>query len=166
MDLELVIGTVEEHGYGLRSSGDRILIFANPAEAKVISRFRAGVGGAAYDFIPANDAPAFITDETIVGDWPPGSFNGLRVIGSYGDAWIVRHEYVPNGYVISVASGGPDSEHNPLAFREHKRPELKGLRQLGGSDRYPLVDSYYMRGAGVGVRRRATSASERVSFMI
>lgn len=163
-DLEWVVGTVEEHGYGLRSNGDRVVVLANPFEAKRISTFRAGVNGASHDFIPANDAPAFITAETIVGDRPPGSFNGLRVIGSYGDSWIVQHEFVPAGYVVSVATGGPNSERNPLALREDTRPQLRGLLQLRGDSRdYPLLDSTYVRGAGVGVRNRGGAAIVQVT---
>lgn len=162
-DLEDLVGTVEHHGYGLRSNGDRIVVLADQFQAKRISTFRSGTNGASYDFIPSNDAPAFITDETIVGDRPPGQFNGLRVVGSYGDAWIVQHEYVPTGYVVAVATGGADSPRNPLAFREHKRPELRGLKQIAGGGDYPLVDSYYVRGFGVGVRHRGGAAVMQVT---
>ena len=162
-DVELVVETVEEHGYGLRSNGDRIILLVNSTEGKVISGFRAGIGGASFDFIPSNDAPAFITDQTIVGDRPPGDFNGLRIIGSYGDSWIVQHDYVPAGYVLSVATGGPNSERNPIAFREHKRPELKGLIQIPGGGTYPLIDSYMVRGAGCGVAKRGAAAVLQVT---
>jgi hypothetical protein len=163
-DLEDLIGTVEHHGYGLRTNGDRIVVLADQFQAKRIASFRRGdAGGASYDFIPANDAPAFITDESIVGSRPPGEFNGLRVIGSYGDAWIVQHEYVPTNYVVAVATGGAGSERNPLAFREHKRSELRGFKQIAGGGTYPLVDSYYVRGFGVGVRHRGGAAVMQVT---
>ncbi|MCW2767952.1 MAG: hypothetical protein JWO11_3911 [Nocardioides sp.] len=162
-DVEMVAETVEHHGYGLRSNGDRVIVLVNPVEGKVISGFRAGDGGAAYDFIPSDDAPAFITDETIIGDRPPGDFNGLRVIGSYGDSWIVQHDFVPRGYVLSVATGGPNSDRNPIAFREHKRRELKGLKQIPGGGTYPLIDSYMVRGAGCGVAKRGAAAVMQVT---
>ncbi|MCW2798504.1 hypothetical protein, partial [Nocardioides sp.] len=143
--------------------GDRLIVLVNPAQGKVISGFRVGTNGAAFDFIPSDDAPAFITNETIVGDRPPGDFNGLRVIGAYGDSWIVQHDYVPSGYVLAVATGGPDSERNPIAFREHKRPELKGLKQIPGGSNYPLIDSYMVRGAGAAVAKRGAAAVLQVT---
>jgi hypothetical protein len=163
-DLEDLVGTVEHHGYGIRSNGDRVIVLANPREGDVIAGFRAGINGAKHDFIPSSDAPAFITNEAIVGDRPPGEFNGLRVIGAYGDAWVVVNPYVPAGYVTAVATGGANSERNPLAFREHKRPELKGLKEIPGGGTYPLVDAYLVRGAGVGVRHRGAAAVMQVTI--
>lgn len=162
-DVETLIDQIQHHGYGLAENGDRVIVLLNPIEGKVVSGFRAGVNSAAYDFIPAKDAPAFITDETIIGDRPPGDFNGLKVIGSYGNSWLVENSYIPQGYAVSVASAGPNSPRNPLAFREHKRPELKGLKQIPGSDKYPLIDSYYVRGFGVGVRHRGAAAVMKVT---
>lgn len=162
-DVEDLIGTVEHHGYGLTENGDRLIVLANPMEAEVIRGFRAGVNDAKFDFIPSTDAPAFITDETIVGDRPPGSFNGLKVVGSYGDAWVVKNEWVPAGYVVAVATSGPNSPSNPLAFREHTRVELQGLKQVPGPGTYPLAESYYVRGFGVGVRHRGAAAVLQVT---
>ena len=162
-DLEILIEQVRHHGYGLKMNGDQVVVLLNPTESKVVQGFRAGVNGASYDFIPSTSAAAFITDETIVGDRPTGEFNGLAVVGSYADALLVENPYVPAQYAISVATGGPNSERNPLAFRQHKRAELKGLKQIPGGGDYPLVDSYYVRGMGVGVRHRGAAAVMQVT---
>lgn len=161
-DVDTLVDTVEHHGYGLRQNGDRVIILANPVEADVIAGYRVSTG-ATYDFIPSTDAPAFITSETIEGDRPPGSFNGLRVIGAYGDAWVVSDRQIPIGYVVALATGGANSERNPMGFRQAPQPGLQGLIQIPGDRDYPLIDSYYTRGFGVGVRSRGAGAVMQVT---
>lgn len=157
-DVEDLCETVTHHGYG-PIAGDTLVVLANPQEAKRIASFRANVAGASYDFIPSDAAPAYLTTETLVGQRPNGTFHGLKVIGSYGGALIVEDYRVPAGYLIGLATGGPNSTRNPLGFRQHIRSEYRGLRLLsGGSARYPLVDSFYSRGFGVGVRHRGAAA--------
>ena len=162
-DLEILIEQVRHHGYGLKMNDDNLVVLLNPQESKVVQGFRAGVNGASYDFIPSTAAAAFITDETIVGERPAGEFNGLAVVGSYADALLVENPYVPAQYAVSVAAGGANSERNRLAFRQHKRPELKGLKQIPGGGDYPLIDSYYVRGCRVGVRHRGAAAVMQVT---
>lgn len=162
-DVEDVIETVTEHGYG-PALGDRIVVLANPQEVKVIAGFRAGVNGASFDFIPSESAPAYLTTEILVGERPPATYEGLKVAGSYGDALIVEDYLVPKGYIVSLASAGANSTRNPLAFREHVRPEYQGLRQIPGSNpAYPIAESYYSRGFGVGVRHRGAAAVLQVT---
>ena len=68
---------------------------------------------------------------------------GLQVLGGYGDAWLIQSHYVPSGYVIVAATGGLDSDMNPVGFREHVNAAYQGLRQIPGRGPYPLVDSFY-----------------------
>jgi hypothetical protein len=160
-DVDLLVETVAHHGFGLCANGDRVIVLVNPAEADKIAGFRVASGDK-FDAIPTTDAPAFITAETIEGDRPPGTFNGLTVKCGYGDAWIVEDRQIPAGYLVALATGGPDSERNPLGFREAVQPNLQGLIQIPGSgplaQNYPLIDSYYTRGFGVGVRQRGAGA--------
>jgi hypothetical protein len=160
-DVDDLVDTIEHHGYGLRQNGDRVIVFANPAEADEIVGFRVATG-AKFDAIPTTDAPAFITAETIQGQRPPGKFNGLEVACGYGDAWVVSDRQIPAGYLVGLATGGPDSTRNPMGFREAPQPELQGLIQLPGNDamsqNYPLIDSTYTRGFGVGTRLRGAGA--------
>lgn len=67
-------------------------------------------------FVPSAAQPAFFTAEHLVGAIPPTDFNGLKVLGSYGDAWLIESHYVPSGYVIVAATGGLDSDRNPVGF--------------------------------------------------
>jgi hypothetical protein len=157
-DLADLIETIQEHGHGLRASNDRIVIFVHPDEGKVIRGFRAGVAGSPWDFIPSTDAPAYLTDLTVVGDQPSPSFNELTIFGSYGDALLTESYLVPSKYVIAAATGGPGSKRNPLAFREHPRSESQGLLLTPGTERYPLVGSTYERGFGLGVRNMGAAA--------
>lgn len=161
-DLEALISTIQEHGYGLRSSGEQIVVFVNPAQSDAIASWRRGeenANGAVakFDFIPAAGAPAYLTDETIVGDKPPATFNKIAIEGSYGDAWITKDYHVPAGYVVAVATAGPGSSRNPLRFRQHTGLEWRGLRQIT-VDNHPLRNSYFQRGFGVGVRHRSAAA--------
>lgn len=165
-DVDLLVETVAHHGYGLRQNGDRIIVLANPQEADKIAGFRVA-SGAKYDAIPAADAPAFLTAETIEGDRPPGTFNGLTVICGYGDAWVVADRQIPAGYVVALATGGPDSSRNPLGFRQAVQANLQGLIQIPGSgplaQNYPLIDSFYTRGFGVGARNRGAGAVMQIT---
>lgn len=161
-DVDELVSVVESQGYGLRENGDRIIVLANPQEADVIASWTR-TGGAKYDAIPATDAPAFITAETIEGERAPGEFNGLVVKVAYGDAWVVEDRGIPAGYIVALAAGGPDSERNPLGFREEVQPGLQGLIQQGGTPDYPLIDSTYVRGFGVGTRRRGAGAVMQIT---
>lgn len=164
-DLKALIDTIQEHGYGLRESNEQIVIMVRKgsANADAIRGFRRDSENPAinpYDFIPAVNAPAYLTDETIVGDRPPATYQGLPIIGSYGDAWLFESYFIPDGYAIALATSGAGSQRNPLAFRQHRNPGLHGLRLLNPNQgsRYPLIESYYQRGFGVGVANRSAAA--------
>lgn len=162
-DVEALITTIQEHGHGLRESGERLIIMVNPAQAEAIASWRknevnANNAVAKYDFIPATSAPAYLTDLTIVGDRAPAEFSGLPLEGSYGDAWITKSYFVPANYVIAVATSGANGFRNPLWFREHPVAANRGLRLLPTYERYPLVEATYEHGFGLGVRYRSAAA--------
>jgi len=164
-DLKALIDTIQEHGYGLPESNERIVIMVRKgtANAEAIRGFRRDPADPAtdpFDFIPAQGAPAYLTDETIVGDVPPSRYQGIPIFGSYGDALLFESYHVPDGYLLAVASAGPGNSRNPLAFRQHRNPGLHGLRLVNPNDatRFPLVNAYYQRGFGVGVRHRSAAA--------
>ena len=167
-DLEAVIEKVTSKGY-TGDTGRQLLILAHPNEAKRIASFRAGKPGsdgveAQHDFVPTAAAPARLTVESIVGGQAPSDYNGLPILGSYGPAYLVQSYFVPKGYIAVVATAGPNSEGNPIAFREHPRPEYRGLRIIPGSDqRYPIVSSYYVIGYGTGTRHRGAAACLQVT---
>jgi hypothetical protein len=162
-DLEALIRKLTEHGYG-KQQGSQILIFCNETELDHIVTFRAGeesrTGGpkALYDFIPSATAPPYLTSKSIVGATPPGELNGLRVAGQYGPAWVIEHELIPAGYLLSAASAGAESSFNPVAFREHPKPNYQGLRPIPGAGPYPIVETFFLRSFGVGVRHRGAAA--------
>lgn len=168
-DVEDAIAALKSKGYG-RSVGSQILILANPAESELIQSWRVGeesrppTGGetsgpvARHSFIPSVNAPARLEPANIVGAVAPAQFNGLKVEGSYGPAWLIESEFVPSGYVAVVASSGADSPNNVVAMRQHPNPNWQGLRRIGGNWReYPLQDSFFMRTVGVGVRHRGAA---------
>lgn len=168
-DIEDLLWTVTEHGYGrFGSQGGQLIILAHPDQVEDMTFWRAGVEYASgkvpkWDFVPSQAAPAYFTTEHLVGSVAPSDFNGLQVLGSYGDAWLIESHYVPTGYVIVAATGGLDSDRNPVGLREHPNPSYSGLRHIPGRGPYPLQDSFYARGFGVGVRHRGAAAVMQVS---
>lgn len=162
-DLDVMVNHIEHHGY-LNRPGARLLLFVHSVDMPAIRAIRAGVSGADNDFIPSADAPAYLTDQTIVGSRAPGELNGLRIVGSYGDVWIAPTPFMAPGWMLMVATGGPNDPFNPVGFREFPLAGQQGLRLLpGNQQRYPLIESYYTRGFGVGVRHRGAAVAMQIT---
>jgi hypothetical protein len=154
-DLDEIIDDFKSHGYSAEN-GTTMFSLANVVEVNTIRGFRV-TSGARYDFIPAVGQPGLILpqDNSLLGGQPAANFRGLNVVGSYGPLLIIEEDYVPAGYLVNLVSGGPANVQNPIGLREHANPGLRGLRLVKGRDNdYPLVDSYYVRGFGTGVRQR------------
>lgn len=116
-----------------------------------------------FDFVPSQAAPAYFTTEHLVGAVAPSEFEGLQVLGSYGDAWLIESHYAPSEYVIVAAIGGLDSDRNPIGFREHVNPASQGLRHIPGRGPYPWRNSFDARGFGIGVPHRGTAVVIQVT---
>ncbi|MED5802867.1 hypothetical protein VX037_17710 [Gordonia sp. Z-3] len=99
-DLQDACEQVRSKGFGINANS-RLLVLCAPSEAEVIATFRAGqeTNGieSKYDFIPSASAPAYLTQENVVGQVAPGEFAGLEVLGSFGPAWVVPSFYLPTG---------------------------------------------------------------------
>jgi len=160
-DLELGFDHITEHGY-TKESGTQLIVLAGKSIVKEIRKFKAGAANnnskvAQWDFIPSPDQPAqWVTGaEGLIGDRPPSRWNGLPVQGSYGGALIIEHGLIPANYVLILASGGLLANTNLVGLREHASPEWQGLRLLpGNQNKYPLIDSFYQRSFGTGIRQR------------
>ncbi|MBF6131609.1 hypothetical protein IU501_01135 [Nocardia otitidiscaviarum] len=166
-DLLDLVNAVQSKGYGI-GQGTRLLLLMHPHEAEIAATFRRGteVNGvdSKYDFIPSQSAPAYLTPDNVVGQVAPGEFGGMEVLGSWGPAWIVPSYLLPMGYVACVATGGPNSTMNPVAFRQHTNTAYQGLRIIPGRDqRYPLQESFFARGFGTGIRHRGAAAVLQVT---
>jgi len=155
-DLDEIIDDFKSHGYSAEN-GTTMFALVNVTEANTIRGFRFA-NGARYDFIPAQGQPGLILPqsfELVNGQQAASTFRGLNVIGKYGDLLIIEEDYTPPGYVVALVSGGEANMNNPIGFRQHANPNLRGLRLVKGRDNdYPLIDSYYARGFGTGVRQR------------
>lgn len=163
-DIEQVIGTIAEHGFG-PAEGSQIVVIANKQEVNKIRTWRANTvnantATALYDFIPAGNQPTLILPTNgLLGSLPPSTWNGLAVTGSYGNALIIEDSYIPAGYLVAFATGGAASVSNPIGIREHANTDLRGLRLINGERAgFPLINSYYQRGLGTGVRQRGAAA--------
>lgn len=164
-DLEAIIEHLYHHGYD-GTNGYRLVLMANRVEAEKIRLFVKGTAGATYDFIPAQGTPAFFMseDQRIQGGQVPAQLNGFKVTGSYGDLTIIEEDMIPAGYMIAFATGGPDSLQNPVGIREHANEALRGMRLVKGrTPDYPLIDSYYLRGMGTGVRHRGAGVVMQIT---
>lgn len=168
-DVELGIRHIAEHGYGSTQSA-RFLLLMNPNDvvSSKITCWRAGKEYATgkvpeFDFIPSSNAPARITNEVVVGATPPPEYNNLPVTGSYGKALLIESYFIPAGWVAIVATGGNRSDNNPVGFREHDKPQYRGLRLIPGPGPYPITESFMQRGFGVGVRHRGAAVAIQIT---
>lgn len=164
-DLNDHIEHLGHHGY-TKANGYKLVSLMNRTEAETVRGFRLGTNGAKYDFIPVQgSSPLFLPENTLLlGSQPTQSVPGFDVIGSYGDLIIVEEDHIPAGYVLSFATGGPDSIQNPVGFRQHANQDLRGMKLVKGADKdYPLIDSYYIRGFGTGVRHRGAGVVTQIT---
>lgn len=173
-DLEIIIDNLDHHGFSVQEGYNQVLL-VNRQEMNRIRTFRSATGAnvapdathRTYDFIPTSLASqTFVIPQNVnvVGQNPPAQFNGFNVMGSYGPLLIIQEDYIPAGYVAAFATGGPQNLRNPIGIREHPRAELRGMRLVKGRTQdYPLIDSFYMRGFGTGVRSRGAGVVMQVT---
>lgn len=165
VDLKDLAKLITEHGYG-KGAGGQLILLANSQQVSAIRGFRISTG-AEYDFIPAiGSPPSFYPADTlgIQGGQPPAQYAGLDVAGRYGPWLIIEEDYVPAGYMVGFASGGDVAVTNPVGIREHANGGLRGLQLVKGLDPdYPLIDSFYRRGFGTGIRHRGAGAVMQIT---
>jgi hypothetical protein len=167
-DLDQLETLLTEHGYGA-VNGSTLILLVNRAQLTTIRNFRVATG-ASFDFVPASQQPPWLLPTNTGGVvFPQGSaipsqVNGLDVSGRYGPWLIVEEAYVPAGYMVAFATGGELNANNPVGIREHQNPGLRGLRLVKGRQAdYPLVDSFYNRGFGTGIRQRGAGAVMQIT---
>lgn len=153
------------HGYG-RQNGSTLVLLCNRAQVTTIRTFRVATG-AAFDFVPVVGSPPWLLPTNtggVVGQTPPSQVQGLPVAGQYGPWLIVEEDYIPAGYMVGLATGGENNATNPVGIREHQNTGLRGLQLVKGRDGdYPLIDSFYRRGFGTGVRHRGAGVVMQIT---
>lgn len=162
-NLATLYNLLSEHGYTYQD-GYQLVLWVNKAQATTIKALRVA-SGAEYDFVANPDLlPGGIyvpTDQKLIGA-PQGRLQGE--IGTYGPWHVIEEEGIPAGYVVALASGGPNNIGNPIGLREHKNPRYRGLKVIPGNNNdYPLIESYYQRGIGTGIRHRGAGAIMQVT---
>jgi hypothetical protein len=161
-DLEDAYENIAEHGYTIEA-GTQIVCLMNRKQLKEVRKFRQGQVNnntvvANYDFIPSRYQPSQFLDVPtgLLGSLPPDTWNGLRVYGSYEDILLIEEPFIPDGYFLMFGTGGAGNLQNLVGFREHRNPIYRGLRTVPGNQQgYPLIESYYTRAFGTGIRQRA-----------
>jgi hypothetical protein len=155
-DLTDMYEKLRAKGYS-QENGVKHVLFVNRQQGNTIRTFRVA-SGATYDFIPAIGTPASYLPIDVVlfgGSQPQNTYAGLSAIGSYGPWLIVEDDFIPVGYMLGIGSGGRANLRNLVGLREHQNTQLRGLRLVKGAvPDYPLIDSFYQRGFGTGVRQR------------
>lgn len=162
-NLDTLARMTEEHGYTLQN-GYRTVLWVNKQEADVIKTFRTATG-ATFDFVPNPEfygGAVWVPNNGQYVGGPTGRVPGE--IGTYGPFHVVEEGYIPAGYMVSVATGGQNNLGNPIGIREHSNPAYQGLKVIPGqrSD-YPLIDSFYRRGIGTGIRHRGAGAIMQIT---
>lgn len=153
------------HGFAY-TDGYRYVLWVNRQEANIIKTWKVA-NGQTWDFIPDQvnyGGGVYIPTEVttrLVGQ-PQGQLPGQ--IGTYGPWHVLQNDYVPAGYVTGLVSGGPDNISNPIGLREHVNPAYRGLViEPGQRSQYPLIDSFYRRGFGTGIRQRGAGVVMQVT---
>jgi hypothetical protein len=164
-DLDDLYDNVAEHGYKWEN-GYSIVALMNSREVKVARTWRVADGDT-WDFIPAQGQPGFYIPEDVRlqgQTQASNTFRGLPVVGTYGNITIIEQDLIPAGYVAVIATGGPENLNNPVGLREHENTSLRGLRLVKGPQAdYPLIDSFYNRGFGTGIRQRGGAAIMQIT---
>lgn len=163
-DLDDMEAKLVNKGYG-RQAGSSLVLLANRAQVATIRNFRVATG-ASFDFIPAQGQAPFLLPANvggIQGRQPSAQYNGMPVAGQYGPWTVIEEDYIPVGYLFGFATGGQAQATNPVGLREHANTGLRGLRLAKGRDNdYPLIDSFYNRGFGTGVRHRGAGVVTQI----
>ena len=155
---------LDHHGYTMLA-GYRKVLWVNTQEYNIVKNWRVA-SGATWDFIPDDTRTGggvFVPDATgrYVGA-PQGKVQGQ--VGTYGPWHVVLEDYIPAGYLVGIVTGGPDNISNPVGLREHSNPAFRGLNVIPGNRQgYPLIESFYQRGLGTGIRHRGAGIVMQVT---
>lgn len=151
-------------GYG-DTPGMAILLLVNEQQADAIRGFDRNQADSPFDFIPIQEDLTALDSSEPLGDLAPTRLRGVEPIGRYGKAIVVEENWIPEGYMVAIVSDGDDSVANPIGIREHENADLRGMRLIRGraNQDYPLIDSFYGRAFGTGVRHRGAGAVMQVT---
>lgn len=88
----------------------------------------------------------------------PADLFGVEISGSCGPVYVADSYFIPQHWFAVVATAGPNSLLNPIGVRQHPDAAYQGLRSIPGPvPGYPLQESFYTRGVGVGTRHRGAA---------
>ena len=164
-DLDAMYEHLRHHGYSMENGVTHVLM-CHSQEVNTIRTFKVSAGDK-WDFIPSTGQPAELLDRNVIlfgGVQPPATYGGLPVAGRYGPWLVLEDDMFPAGFMIGVGTGGKDNLNNPVGLREHVNPSFRGLRLVKGPNPdYPLIDSFYQRSFGTGVRQRGGAVVMKIT---
>ena len=87
-----------------------------------------------------------------------------RCLETEHGALLIQSSYIPRFYALMIATGGPNSDSNPVGFREHIKPRLPRSAPYSGARSVPaprelLCTRVRHRGAAV-----VTQITENLSY--
>lgn len=162
-DVEGAVRVVRGKGFGIPESGQKLLMLCHPNDGETVASWAKGVENAndavaKYDALPSVGAPPFEAAGPIVGAQAPAELFGVEISGSYGPVYVVESYFIPQHWFAVVATAGPNNPMNPIGVRQHHDGQYQGLRQIPGPvPGYPLTESFFTRGVGVGTRHRGAA---------
>jgi hypothetical protein len=87
------------------------------------------------DFIPSLGAPPYLLNNaTIEGQQALSQYGGLKIDGSSrGPLWIVRTQYIPQGWVLCCCDGRPQQpEQRGFRTPARETPPIRGSEPFQG----------------------------------
>src|SRR5882672_3529119 len=123
-NIQLIEDDLYSHGYGVQN-GTKLVLYVSRQEGKIIRGFKVATG-ATYDFIPTEGYGGGVILPASMGIVAQPGQAVAGQIGTYGPWHIVEDIYFQPGYIIGLASGGPDDLMNPIGIRQHKNPAYQG----------------------------------------
>jgi len=167
-DIEDAVRLITRKGFGTQPNS-KLLILAKPDEGELIQAWRAGEPSrpsgpdASFDFIPANDAPPFITQTgELVGQQVPGEIwvsksKAATAKGCLYKAISFHLDVSPLWRRVALAVG-----KMLWASASTQISHTKDFATYPGEGQYPIIGSYGQRSFGVGVRQRGTAVAIKV----
>jgi len=140
-----IIQELEEH-FGIGAGNSEIVSFINKADVSAVSGLTKFVA-----ISPAQILEGSGTAQAVLT--PAGLPSTSAVIGRHRDgAWIVRWDYIPNHYILSVHTGAP----RPLIRRNDPADTglPSGLRLVARDENFPMEVSTWRCRTGFGVGNR------------
>lgn len=143
-----IIAELEEH-FGIGAGSSEIVSFINKANVSAVVGLTKFTPVSSVQILPASTTAVPV-------NLPAGIPQSAGVLGRYTDgAWIVRWDYIPQNYILSVHTGAPA----PLIRRNDLAATglPTGLRLVARDSQFPMENAVWRARTGFGVGNRLSA---------